>query len=392
VTPLWSAAKTPAIAIVDSGIDSSKTADFGSRVVASVDLSSLDPNETGDQEGHGTMVAGIAAGASAAFPGAAQGAPLVDVHTADANGESLESDVITACDWILAHKDQYDIRVANFSMAGSNPTSFKYDPLDKAVESLWLNGIVVVAAAGNQGTGTGPVDMSAAPGNDPFIVTVGALDQNQTADPSDDTVPWWSAYGYTADGFSKPDLAAPGRYMVAPIPAGSTIAKTVPSRMVAPGYIWMSGTSFAAPIVSGAAAEILAQHPDWTPDEVKGALMLTAAYLPNVDWQQAGVGEIDAASAASLPFDPPNPNENLESFVTTDLTTGQRVFDAAAWSSSVQSDAAWSSAAWSSAAWSSAAWNSAAWSSAAWSSSVFTASTGSAMQTLASWSSASWSS
>jgi serine protease AprX len=234
--------------------------------------------------------------------------------------------------------------------------------------------------------------MSGAPGNDPFVITVGALDQQATSDPSDDTVPSWSAYGYTADGFSKPDMAAPGRYMVAPTPMNGTIATTVPDRIVAPGYIWMSGTSFAAPVVSGAAAQILAHHPGWTPDEVKGALMLTSAYLPNVDPQAAGVGEIDAATAASLDFTPPNPNENLDAFITTDPTTGNPVFDAASWSSAVQSNASWSSAAWSSAAWSSAAWSSASWSSASWSSAAFTANTDSAMQSLASWSSASWAS
>jgi serine protease AprX len=386
------APQAPAIAIVDSGIDASKVGDFGTRVVASVNLSSFDPNATGDQEGHGTMVAGIAAGSSAAYPGAAQNAPLVDVRTANANGESVTSDVIAAADWILAHKDEYNIKVANFSMAGATPTTFRFDPLDKAVESLWFNGIVVVAAAGNHGTGNGPVDMSFAPGNDPFVISVGALDQQETSDPSDDTVPSWSAYGYTMDGFSKPDLAAPGRYLVAPVPMDSTIVNTVPDRVVAPGYVWMSGTSFSAPVVAGAAAQILAVHPDWTPDEVKGALMLTSAYLGNGDWQSAGVGEIDAATAASLDFTPPSPNENLSSFVGPDATTGGLVFDEAAWSSAVQSDAAWSSAAWSSAAWSSAAWSSASWSSASWSSSSFTADTTAAMQDLASWSSAAWSS
>jgi serine protease AprX len=382
----------PAIAIVDSGIDASKAADFGSRVVARVNLSSLSPTATGDDEGHGTMVAGLAAGASAAHPGAAQTAPLVDLRTANAQGESVTSDVIAAADWILAHKTEYNIKVANFSMASAAAVSFRFDPLDKAVERLWFNGVTVVAASGNQGTGTGPVDMSHSPGNDPFVITVGALDQQQTADPGDDTVPWWSAYGNTIDGFSKPDVAAPGRYMVAAVPASSSLATIAPDRVVAPGYMWMSGTSFSAPIVSGAVAGILAQHPDWGPDEVKGALMLTAAYLPGVDPQAAGVGEIDGGTAASLDFTPPNPNENLDTFIAADPATGSKVFDQAAWSSAVLADAAWSSAAWSSAAWSSAAWNSAAWSSAAWNSASYNADVSSAMATLASWSSASWSS
>ena len=91
------------------------------------------------------------------------------------------------------------------------------------------------------------------------MITVGALEQNLTADPSDDTVAPWSAYGSPADGFSKPDISAPGRYMVMPVPnTDTTIPQAVPDRIVAPGYMWMSGTSFAAPVVSGAAAQILA--------------------------------------------------------------------------------------------------------------------------------------
>jgi serine protease AprX len=381
VNPLWNtfdpntgevgpAPQAPGIAFIDSGIDSSAP-DFGGRVVASVSFCSLCTGGTAsDSEGHGTMVAGVAAGANPNYPGVAQNAPIVSVRVANANGESMESDVIAAADWVLANKDKYGIKVVNISMAGTSPTSFKYDPLDQAVERLWLSGVTVVVAAGNFGTGS-PVDMSAAPGNDPFVITVGALDQNQTSDPSDDTVAPWSAYGFTADGFSKPDIAAPGRYMVMPVPMNSTIPQTVPDRVVAPGYMWMSGTSFAAPVVSGAAAQILALHPDWTPDQVKGAMMLTAAYLPNTDWQSAGVGEIDATSAANLPFDPPNPNENLDTFVGSDPSTGLPAFDAAAWASAVSSEAAWASAAWASAAWASAAWASAAWASAAWSSAAW---------------------
>ena len=311
ISPLWSnidpntgadlgpAPQAPAIAFIDSGIDASDTADFGNRVIQSVQFCSLckttgnasnAPGQQGtagnsgnapghgyDGEGHGTMVAGIAAGSGADYPGVAQNAPIVNVRVANRDGESMESDVIAACDWILANKDTYGIKVVNISMAGTSPATFQNDPLDQAVQRLWFSGVTVVAAAGNFGTGSA-VDMSPAPGNDPFIITVGALDQNQSADPSDDTVAPWSAYGYTADGFSKPDISAPGRYMIMPVPMGTTIPTAVPDRVVAPGYMWMSGTSFAAPVVAGAAAQILARHPDWTPDQVKGALMLTAGY------------------------------------------------------------------------------------------------------------------
>ncbi len=402
IAPLWNATdpvtglvtgpapKAPTVAIVDSGVDASKIVDFGSRLVASVNLSSLSPGASGDDEGHGTMVAGVLAGASPLYPGTAPNAPLVSIRTADANGQSMTSDVIAAADWILANKGLYDIRVANFSLAGATPTSFRFDPLDKAVERLWFSGVVVVAAAGNHGSALGKVNMSYAPGNDPFVITVGAVDQNQTADPLDDTVPSWSAYGNSMDGVGKPDLAAPGRYIIGPVPMGSTLVKTVPGRVVAPGYMWMSGTSFSAPIVSGAAAEILARHPDWGPDEVKGALMLTANYLAGAGPQGAGVGEIDAATAASLGFTPPNPNENLNVFITTDPTTGAKTFDQASWASTVAANPSWSSASWNSASWDSASWNSASWNSASWNSASWESNVGSAMSSLASLSEASW--
>jgi serine protease AprX len=390
VEPLWTgpgkshAPLAPAIAVVDSGIDASKP-DFAGRVVASVDLSTLAPGATGDQQGHGTMVAGIAAGSAAGHVGAAPNAPLVDVRTSDANGQSLTSDVIAACDWILAHRLEYGIRVVNISQAAESLTSFHYDPLDRAVERLWLNGLVVVTAAGNLGDPSGaPVDMSHAPGNDPFVITVGALDQNDNADPSDDTMPFWSAWGHTADGFAKPELSAPGRFLVMPVPAGSTIATAVADRIVAPGYMWMSGTSFSAPVVAGAAAQVLARNPLWTPDQVKGALMVSAAALPAAG-SAAGVGEVDAAAAAAVAL-PPNPNAGLGRFVTVDPGTGAPVFDADAWAADASTNASWNEASWNEASWNEASWNEASWNEASWNE----ASWNEASWNEASWSEASW--
>ena len=373
----------PAIAIVDSGVQA--RSDFGSRLVASVNLCSLcTDGGAGDAEGHGTMVAGVAAGSSSTYPGGAQTAPLVSIRTANADGESRTTDVIAAADWILQHAKQYNIRVANFSLAGASDTSIRVDPLDKAVEALWLNGIVVVAAAGNHGQG-GPVTMSYAPGNDPFVITVGALDQNGTSDPSDDTVPSWSAYGTTMDGFSKPDLSAPGRYMIAPAPMDGTIAKTVPDRVMAPGYMWMSGTSFSTPVVSAAAAQILARHPGFTPDQVKGALMLTANWLGMVDGNAGGVGEIDAGYAATI-ANPPNPNVGLYQFVNKNLVTGAPSFDAASWAEYLKTGASWAQASWSDASWAEASWNEASWAEASWNEASWSSSINSMMSSTASYS------
>jgi serine protease AprX len=380
---LEAAPQAPTIAIVDSGVDPSKVADFGGRLLANVNISSLSPGAHGDGQGHGTLVAGIAAGGNPAHLGAAPNAPLVSIRTSDAEGRSLTSDVIAAADWILANKDAYGIRVANFSLAGSVETSFRYDPLDRAVERLWFAGVVVVAAAGNHGAEDGSqVTMAYAPGNDPFIITVGALDQAQTSDPYDDTVPWWSGKGYTMDGFSKPDMAAPGRYMVGPVPADATMAAHAPERVVEAGYMWMSGTSFAAPVVAGLAAQLLSRHPDWGPDEVKGALMLTSAYL-GVDG--SGVGEVDALSAASLDFTPPNPNENFYPFVEVDEATGYRNFNAANWAQHVETEANWAQANWAQANWAQANWAQANWAQAAWSSANWAQSLESSMTSSASW-------
>ena len=364
--------QAPAIAIVDSGVDATRLDDFGGRVRAQVNLAG---GANVDANGHGTLVAGIAAGGSSAYPGAAPNADIVSLRVVGADGSARTSDVIAAADWIYENRIAHGIGVANFSLHSGNPDYALEDPLARAVRRLWLTGTVVVAAAGNEG----PQRMLYAPASDPFVITVGAVGTNDTATTADDTAAPWSSHGYTAEGFAKPELSAPGRHIAGPLAAGSTIAQNFGDRVVAPGYAWMSGTSFAAPIVSGAAAQILARNPTWTPDQVKGALMLTARFLPADGTAATGVGEVDAAAAAAV-VSPPNPNEGLNDFVTTD-TTGERSFDAEAWRDHVATDASWVSASWVSASWVSASWVSASWVSASWVSSALTDAT---------WVSASW--
>jgi serine protease AprX len=205
------------------------------------------------------------------------------------------------------------------------------------------------------------------PGNDPFVITVGAADIGGKANINDDSVAPWSAWGSTIDGFAKPEVAAPGRYMVGPVPATSTLVSERPAAVVAPGYIQLSGTSFAAPIVAGVAAQILARHPGFTPDQVKGALMLTTRAVNGAVGGSAGVGEITANKAAAV-TSPPNPNAGLDQFLTTDSTTGGTAFDAASWNSTALGNASWNSVSWNSASWNSASWNSASWNSVSWNS------------------------
>ena len=339
-----------------------------------------------DYSGHGTLVAGIAAGSSAAHPGAAPQADIVSLRVMNEEGRAITSDVIAAADWIYENRRSLNIRVVNFSLHSPYPNYSLQDPLNEAVRRLWLTGTVVVAASGNAGAGR----MLHAPASDPFVITVGASDTSGTRDAGDDVNAPWSSYGYTAEGFAKPELAAPGRYLVGPVSVDSLVG-VFPDRVVAPGYMWMSGTSFAAPVVAGVAARIVALHPTWTPDQVKGALMLGARPLAGAAPMSAGVGQIDAAAAAAA-TDPPNPNASLDRFVAHDARVpGRRVFDVGAWSLAAWSSAAWSSAAWSSAAWADAAWSSAAWADAAWSSAAWAdAAWADAAWADAAWSSASW--
>jgi serine protease AprX len=371
----------PTIAVVDSGIDAERS-DFGNRVVGQISLTQLQPNATGDGRGHGTFVAGIAAGRY----GSAPRARILSLDVLDDNGKAMTSDVIAAADWILQNKDRYGIRVANFSLHSSRPSSFRTDPRDRAVERLWFAGVVVVTSAGNYAMNGVASGVPFAPANDPFVITVGASDSGTRRGPEDDSNAPWSAYGRTPDGFRKPDLAAPGRRLVGPVPKASTLLAERPDRKVLPGYIQLSGTSFSAPMVSAAAAYLLAAHPGWGPDQVKGALMVSARKAGRAVEGSLGVGTLDAGDAQRVSR-PPNPNRSLNRFLIKDPAGGSHpVFDSASWDSAAKSDASWDSASWADASWADASWDSASWADASWSD----ASWADASWADVSWADASW--
>jgi serine protease AprX len=361
-------ATMPTIAIVDSGIDKNR-ADFdgGARVIHEEVITQLLPNSPGDGRGHGTFVAGIAAGSAPNQAGAAPAANLVSVDTMDDRGMARTSDVIAAAEWIYKHRVEYNIRVVNMSLHSTTPSNFTKDPLDKAVEKLWFSGVVVVVAAGNYGKPYGPSGVPYAPGNDPFVITVGAVDLEGSTNVKKHDIASWSAYGYTMDGFRKPEIAAAGRYMIGPVPVASSLPRERVEHVVSPGYMRLSGTSFAAPIVAGAAAQILARHPSWTPDQVKGALMLRARFIPEAPPGSAGVGELNAQRSADVTR-PPNPNLALNRFVVPDPTGGSTpVFDAVSWSDVARAGVSWDSVSWSDVSWSDASWSDVSWSDVSWS-------------------------
>jgi serine protease AprX len=372
--PFWSeseytTANTPAIAIVDSGVDKGRADfDMGARVIKEVNLSTLSNNSSGDGRGHGTFVAGIAAGSAPGYAGAAPQANIVSIDVMDDNGVARTSDVIAAAEWIYNNRTQHNIRVANFSLHSTTPSNFHKDPLDRAVEKLWFSNVVVVVAAGNYGKPDGPSGVPFAPGNDPFVITVGAIDLEGSVAPRKHEVPTWSAYGSTLDGFRKPEISAPGRYLIGPVPSNATLKTAKPDNVVSPTYMRLSGTSFSAPIVAGAVAQILARNPSWTPDQVKGALMQRARFVPEEGLTgAAGVGEINAARSAALTR-PANPNLALNRFVVPDPTGVKApVFDAVSWTDVARGNASWDSVTWSDVTWSDASWSSVTWSDVTWS-------------------------
>jgi len=143
------------------------------------------------------------------------------------------------------------------------------------------------------------------PGNNPYVITVGAFTDNYTVDDwSDDYIAPFSSAGPTLDGFVKPDVMAPGAHMVSTMLPKSYIAKSHDANRVANQYFSMAGTSQAAGVVSGVAALMLANNGGLSPDEVKYRVMYTSFPWTNPDtgealysvWQQ-GAGRVNAPDA-----------------------------------------------------------------------------------------------
>jgi serine protease AprX len=272
------------VAVIDTGIDGALPdflgPDGASRVVASA-VVNPDATTAEDLYGHGTHVAGLLAGntrrLSPADPlynryvGTAPNANLISIKASDDNGNATVMDVIAALQFAVDFKSQFGIRVVNLSLSSSQATSYHSDPLDAAAEAAWFAGLVVVTAAGNRGGA--PDAVSYAPGNDPFVISVGGVDDQGTKSTMDDALVGWSSRGVTQDGFAKPDLVAPAAHMVAPLAPGSLFASLCPDCVVDGRYFRMGGTSMASPVVAGIAADLLAAHPTWTPNMVKQALV-----------------------------------------------------------------------------------------------------------------------
>jgi serine protease AprX len=372
----WNAGITGAgvgIAVIDSGVTPS--ADFGTRLVQ-VRLDGQD-GSLDDTVGHGTLVAGVAAGQSAdgRFIGIAPGATVYALNVNRPDGVRT-SDVITALKWVFDNAHAYNIRVLNLSLGETVTSSYKDSPLDLAVERLWASGVFVDVAAGNRGKD----QIDYAPANDPLVLTVGAFDTRDTNGPGDDMLAPWSSYGKTMDGFNKPELVAPGRHVAAMLATGSTYESIAPAaNRLTGGYVSANGTSFAAPQVAGAAAIILQAHPDYSADNVKWALIAKDGAKP----KNSNVGALSLSSSYNLAGAPGRANQGFQALVCAPGSTclaGSTI--ASKWSSTSWNSSSWNSSSWNSSSWNSSSWNASAdWDSSSWNSSSWNSS---------SWNSTSW--
>ncbi len=289
------------VAVLDSGVaPHSDLVSPANRIIASFDVSkgAVSPSDSG---GHGTHVAGIIAGNGAASGGARQGiAPesnIISVKVTNDSGLATYSSVIAGVQWVLRNKQAYNIRVLNVSLGSPATTSYKDDPVNAALEVAWFSGIVVVTAAGNGGPNAGTIT---SPGNDPYLITVGAFDDKGTATHADDSVPDFSSRGPTAfDNLPKPDISAPGRKVVSLRTPGSYLDRLFPDRVVDNQYFRLTGTSMAAPVVAGVAALILSKDPGLSPNQVKKILTHTAQNIGS-DVNSRGSGAVDALAAVKF--------------------------------------------------------------------------------------------
>jgi serine protease AprX len=355
------------VAVIDTGIaggmpDFRSPGSSSSRVVANV-VTNPDARTPGDTYGHGTHVAGIIAGNGWArsytdplrgkYVGIAPDANLVSVKVSDDDGNATILDVIYGLQFVVDNKAAYNIRVVNLSLESSTPGSYKTDPLDAAVESAWFKGITVVAAAGNRGSA--PDAVSYAPGNDPYVITVGAYDDQASLLDGDDSRPAWSSRGTTADGFAKPDIHAPGSGIVSTLAPNSAFSRMCPSCIVDGQMIRAGGTSMAAPMISGVVALMLQYYPSLTPNQVKGVLKTTAR---TINGKYPAVEAYEALKSVYYNRIP-TANQGLTPNTLVDAATGDIDYTRSSWSRSSWSTAndgltadfarsSWSRSSWSS--------------------------------------------
>ncbi len=409
------------VAVVDTGALPVEGLSNRGTVVNGLDISfdSQNPDVVHlDGYGHGVHMAGLIAGSTSdktpkasshrSFIGTAPSAHVISVKVGSAEGAVDVSQVIAAIDWVVQHKDDpgLNIRVLNLSFGFDTVQDAAVDPLSHAVENAWREGIVVVAAAGNDGNA---VDLRM-PARNPYVIAVGAYDQE--FGPGSGPVSAFSNCGTNARGV---DLVAPGRSIVSLRSPGSYLDEMYPNARAGANYFKGSGTSQAAALVSGSVALLLSQRPGLNPDAVKNVLMDSAHPVPGSSLC-AGAGALDLWSAYQTWADPtPQAGARSTGLGSLDLARGskrltlngeplsgeQDIFgnpffaekwsaqsaEGTSWDGGDWMDEPWSGTSWSGLSWSGLSWSGLSWSGLSWSGLSWSGLSWSGL----SWSSGSWS-
>lgn len=284
------------IVVIDSGI--APHPDFKDKVVEWVDFSKQKKAQPFDDYGHGTHVAGLAAGSGVSSNGEISGiapeAELVGLRI------TTVAEAIKALQWCVENKDAMNLKVINMSLGEVARRGHKFDPWALAVEKATEAGLVVCVAAGNEGPNPGSIST---PGTYPGAITVGAYDTKGTADPSDDTVWKKSSQGPTIDNIAKPDVLAPGVAIFGPLAQGAQLDNAaLPHR--GSDYFAISGTSQATPMIAGLASILLQANPALDAEGLKQIMKEASGPAPihpatgkaAVD----GAGLVDAEKALDL--------------------------------------------------------------------------------------------
>jgi serine protease AprX len=420
------------VAVLDTGIYAGHP-DLAGRVIHCEDLSQ-ERNTAGhcaDTYGHGTFMAGLIAGNGSSsqgkYKGAAPEANLVAIKVAGYDGSTDVSNILAGIQWAVSFKDTYDIGVLNLSLGTNSSQDYRVSPLNHAVERAWNAGIAVVVSSGNTGP-DGRTIMK--PGDDPFVITVGASSDMGTSTITDDVVAGFSGRGPTrANGLTKPDIVSPGVHTISLRSPGSAVDSKYPDSRVDGMYFRGSGTSMATATVSGVVAQMLQAHPSLSPNQLKKRLTHTARPLTGSGPNDAGSGLIDAYG--SVRADVPG-SSNLDLLASTglgsleldrgtlhldvqtgigplllqgefvaqtdpsqiDLTNpaGLVPWNGSNWSGSNWSGSNWSGSNWSGSNWSGSNWSGSNWSATAWTGSNWSGSNWSNVTWDASnWSGSNWS-
>lgn len=267
------------VAVMDTGIIKHK--DFDHRILVFRDFCGQRKYPY-DDNGHGTHVAGIIGGSGFAsrgrYIGIAPGCNFIVLKALDCYGNGNTKEVLEATEWMIQNKERYNIRILNISV-GMLPSAKEEEKerLIGAMERAWQSGIVVVAAAGNNGPDAGSVTI---PGICKTIITVGSSDDEGISARQHGLMPGYSGRGPTEHCIVKPEILAPGTNIISCSAKGKL-------------YEVKSGTSMATPVVTGAIAVLLSARPQLTPVQVKLILHDSAVKLSDAKGQKRSWGRLD---------------------------------------------------------------------------------------------------